>query len=93
MYLGDSKLSLEQHKKMTEDFTKGYHDILESKIIVVNNIKFFVFQDQTGDEINLSFTSDFKDQKALLCIIKYKKPDEGNATKLFDKLLKDFRYK
>lgn len=58
----EDKLSLDLVKKMREDLDKKYGgEILESKIIKVNNVPFFVFKDQEKDEErNLSFTSDLK---------------------------------
>jgi len=94
MYNGDDELTLSRHKQSTEGFNKRYGSkIIESKIITVNNIQFFVFEYQEGDEINLTFTPDFKNKETIYCEVKYKIEDEAKAQKIFNSLMSSFRYK
>ncbi|QKJ31383.1 hypothetical protein HQ865_16970 [Mucilaginibacter mali] len=91
---GDEPLTLEQHRLSTEGFNKRYGSkIIDSKIVKINSIRFFIFQYQEGDEINLTFTPDFRNKSTTYCSIKYKKPDEEKAEKIFNTLLNNFRYK
>ncbi len=90
----DDKLTLEMHKRMTEDFNKRYGGtIVDSKIITVNNIRFFIFEDEVDQERNLIFTSDFKNGKMICCLLKYKKEDEDKAQAIFKKIINTVRYK
>jgi hypothetical protein len=68
--------------------------INESKIVVVNNIKFLVYEYQRGDEVYLRFQSDFdKNLKNVNGIIQFKKPDEEKAQKTLQDLLQSIHFK
>jgi len=85
---------LQNQKEQTESMYKRYGGkIIQSKIVTQNNIPFFVFQDQDGEEMSLSFMMSFKNRKTLFCMLNYKINDEDKAQKIFKNILNSVRYK
>jgi hypothetical protein len=65
-----------------------------SKIITVNGIQFLVYQYENGDNLFLRFRSDYdKDNRNIVGVIQFKKPDEEKAQKALQTFLSTVHFK
>jgi len=89
----DNITLLDQKAEMEAFYKKNGGKIVESRIVTINSASFFVFESKEGDERILSFTSDFKNRKTLICTCHYKESDEAKAKAIFDKIINNIRFK
>ena len=92
---GDYKLTLQDQKRQMESiFKKSHGKSTQSEIVTVNHMSFFVFEyEENGSERDLSFLSDFKNNKAFYCIVHYKASNINQAKNVFYSILNSFQYK
>ncbi len=65
----------------------------ETKIVMINNIKFYILKRHVKDEYFYSFVSERKDHKGIYGSVIFKKEKKENAEKVFEHLLKSISFK
>ena len=90
------KLSLEKKQKQMSSFNDVITNIIidSSKIITVNNIRFFILESHLEENWSIQFISDYdKNDRYINGLIEFKKTDETKAVQYLQELLQNMHLK